>query len=324
MTASLFDKRRCEPMMLRSVCVLGGCGFIGRHLVHMLGTGSMRVTVATRRRERGKELILLPAVDVVECDIRDARQLERVIAGHDAVINLIGILRPRRRESFQNIHAELPRRIVDACRAQGVMRLLHVSALGATHDAPSEYLRSKADGEEQVRLAEAAGIHTTIVRPSVVFGADDTFLQPLLRLMRVSPILPLPCASARIQPVFVDDVARACVGALHQPATYGQSLQLCGPEVYTFIDLVRWLAQRVGVQPVLLPLNMRASMLFAALTEWLPRSPLSRDMVRSARRDNVCAEKDSPLADSMTSLNEVVSRWLSDREITMSAFRTRL
>ncbi|HEV8261873.1 MAG TPA: NAD(P)H-binding protein, partial [Burkholderiales bacterium] len=140
-------------MKIGSVCAIGGSGFLGSHIVHLLAAQGIRVRVPTRHRERAKALIVLPTVDVVNADVHEPATLSRLVAGTDAVVSLAGILHQRRKRDFARTHAELPRKIVDACREQGVRRLLHVSALGAAHDAPSEYLRSKAGGEQEIRVA---------------------------------------------------------------------------------------------------------------------------------------------------------------------------
>ncbi len=310
-------------MNTRSVCVIGGCGFIGRHVVHLLSQRSINVMVPTRRRERGRELFLLPTVEVVEADIFDPRQLARAVDGQDAVINLVGILREAHRGDFHRVHEDLPRRLVEACRTLKVPRLIHVSALGAAHDGPSHYLRSKAAGEAQIRLALAAGIATTIVRPSVVFGADDRFLNPLARLLRYTPLMLLPCAHARVQPVFVEDLARVCVGILDRADTFEQSLSVCGPHVYRLIDLVRWLARVLELQRSVVPLNSSISMLFATLTEWLPGAPLSRDMVRSSRLDSVCSTAFPEFAGAPTPLEAVAPTWLSGKDTRDTYYRYR-
>jgi NADH dehydrogenase len=220
-------------MKVETVCAIGGSGFVGSHVVRQLAARGIRVRVPTRRRERAKALIVLPTVDVINTDVHDPAELRRVVAGADAVINLAGILHEGSTGEFTRMHTELPRKIVDACREQSVRRLVHVSALKAAHDAPSEYLRSKADGEQRIRIAQASGIRTTIFRPSVIFGPEDRFLNLFARLARALPAIVLPCPEARFQPVYVEDVARAIVESLELAQTYDQNLELCGPTSYT-------------------------------------------------------------------------------------------
>jgi uncharacterized protein YbjT (DUF2867 family) len=275
-------------MQVRSVCVIGGTGFLGRHVVRRLAAQEIFVRVPTRRRERAKELILLPTVDVLTIDIHDPRLLERLVAPVDAVINLVGILRQSGGETFERNHVELPRKIVDACRETGVKRLMHVSALKAAFDAPSAYLRSKAEGESQIHAAQAIGIQTTILRPSVIFGRDDRFLNLFARLARLLPAIALASPSARFQPIFVQDVARALVECLTDPHTFARTYDLCGPKVYTLRELVEYVCRTLGVRRPIIELNESLSLLQAAILERLPGGLMTRDNVNSMRVDNVC------------------------------------
>ena len=275
-------------MQLRSVCVIGGSGFLGRHIVHRLAARDIFARVPTRRRERHKELILLPSVDLVNADVHDPETLKRLIAPVDAVFNLVGVLHESGRESFERNHVELPRRIVAACRETGVKRLVHVSALGAALDAPSAYLRSKAEGESQIHAAQATGIHTTILRPSVIFGREDRFLNLFATLARWLPAIALACPEARFQPIFVEDVARAATACLTDPHTFGHSYDLCGPKVYTLRELVQYVCRTLGVRRPIIGLPESLSLLQAAVLERLPGKLMTKDNVYSMRVDNVC------------------------------------
>jgi NADH dehydrogenase len=274
-------------MKVETVCVIGGSGFVGSQVVHQLVARGISVRVPTRRRERAKALIVLPTVDVVNADVHDQATLERMVAGTDAVISLAGILHGDARD-FARIHTELPRKIVDACRERGVRRLLHVSALNAAHDAPSEYLRSKAGGEQQIRVAQASGIRTTIFRPSVIFGREDRFLNLFARLAQALPAIMLASPKARFQPVYVEDVARAMVESLELPRTYDSSLGLCGPTAYTLQELVEYVCRLLRLERPILPLNDEMSHVLAWMMEWLPVKLLSRDNYLSMKVDSVC------------------------------------
>lgn len=275
-------------MKVRSVCVIGGAGFVGSHVVGQLAAHGIHVRVPTRRRERAKALIVLPTVDVVNADVHDPATLDRMVAGTDAVISLVGILHEGRAGDFARVHSELPRRIVDACRERGVRRLLHVSALKAAHDAPSAYLRSKADGEQQIRVAQASGIRTTIFRPSVIFGREDRFLNLFARLAHALPFIALASPKARFQPVHVEDVASAVVGSLEQSQTYDRNFDLCGPAIYTLQELVEYVCTLLQLERPILPLNDEMSHLLAWMMEWLPVKLMSRDNYYSMKVDSVC------------------------------------
>jgi NADH dehydrogenase len=275
------------------ICVLGGSGFVGRHLVEKLVERGVFVVVPSRRRERAKHLITLPTVDVVQADVHDPAALAQLVARCDAVINLVGILHGRRGEpygsDFARVHVELPKRAIAACLAAGVPRFVHVSALKAAPDAPSEYLRSKADGEGAI-VAARGGIGTTIFRPSVVFGPEDRFLNLFAELQRVLPIVFLGSPDAKFQPVYVGDVARAIATSLDDPDAAGRAYDLAGPKVYTLRELVEYAGELAGHPRPIIALGPRLSYLQAWAMEFAPVKLLSRDNVASMKVDSVSAE----------------------------------
>ena len=176
-------------MKINNVCIIGGSGFVGKHIANLLTTQEISLRIPTRHRERAKELLVLPTVDVVEANVHDDATLDRLLIGMDAVINLVGILHG----DFRSAHVELPRKIVAACNRNGIARLLHMSALNAGIDRPSAYLRSKGEGE---RIVMASGLITTIFRPSVIFGPGDSSLNLFAKLARWLPVLPLASPDA--------------------------------------------------------------------------------------------------------------------------------
>lgn len=275
-------------MNISKVVVLGGSGFVGSHIVNRLSAAGYQVKVLARRREHAKHLILLPNVQVEECDVFFDAAMTRAIGGSDAVINLVGILHESRGASFSRVHAELPRRVAEACREQGVARLLHMSALGAAPAASSAYLRSKAIGEAEVIAAADAALGVTIFRPSVIFGRGDSFLNLFARLARLLPVLLLAKPDARFQPVYVEDVAHAFVASLDNPATIGGRYDLCGPRVYTLRQLLQYIINALGLRCRIIGLNDRFSYLQAWAMEWLPVKLMTRDNYYSMQVDNVC------------------------------------
>jgi NADH dehydrogenase len=275
-------------MKLTSVCVIGGSGFLGQHVVRKLAAREIFARVPTRRREKAKELILLPTVDVINADVHDPKTLSRLLAPVDAVINLVGVLHTSGAETFERNHVELPRKIVATCREHGIKRLLHVSALKAALDAPSEYLRSKAEGESQIKSGHATGMQTTIFRPSVMFGREDRFLNLFASLAEIAPVLPLGCPRARFQPIYVEDVAQAIVSSLTDVRTFSQAYNLCGPKMYTLRELVELVCDTLGLHRKVIGLGPSLSMLQAAVLEHLPGKLMTRDNVRSMQVDNVC------------------------------------
>lgn len=303
-------------MTLHNVCILGGGGFVGHHLVALLAARGINVRVPARRREAVKDLSVLPTVEIVETDIHDPASLTRLLDGMDAVINLVGLLHETdvgksdspqaRRGSFQHAHVELPRKLVQACKNAGVPRLLHMSALGADVDSRSAYQRSKAAGEALVMQA-AGDLAVTVFRPSVIFGPGDSFLTLFADLLKLAPVVPLAGGDVRFQPVFVGDVARAFADSLDLPESFGQGYNLCGPKVYTLADLVRLTAATLDLCRVVVPLGQMPSYWFAFLMELKPGAKImTRDNHYAMLTDNVCPAGFPALFGKATALESVI------------------
>ena len=270
-------------MKYNRVLVLGGSGFVGRHLVAALVRRGVRVTVPSRHRERAKHLILLPTVDVVEADINQRGVLDRLAKGQDAVINLVGILHG----DFQRAHVEIPMTVIAACRVAGVERIVHMSALGAAPDAPSEYLRTKAMAEQA--MLDADDRHVTVFRPSVIFGPEDRFLNQFSEMAKWLAVLAVPCPDARFQPVYVGDVARAMAVSLEDTETFGQKYDLAGPREYKLKQLVELVCALTHRRRLVIGLPDRLSYLQASLLEMLPGPLMTRDNYRSMQVPNTTA-----------------------------------
>lgn len=279
---------------MKKVLVLGGTGFLGRHVCEQLNRQGIRVTVPTRRMIHGRSVQMLPLVDVIEANVHDEAQLIRLLPGHDAVVNLIAILHGKRR-AFHQAHVEFPRKLAQAMQAAGISRLVHVSALGASEQGPSLYQASKAEGEAVLR---AAGLALTVLRPSVIFGAEDRFLNLFARLQQAFPIVPLAAANTRFQPVWVGDVAQAVVQTLAQAETAGQAYECAGPEVFTLADLVRLAGRLSGHPRPVIGLPVALGYFQALAMQLMPGQPLmSTDNLRSMEVDNVASPGARSLAD---------------------------
>ena len=312
-----------------NILLIGGTGFLGsavvRELARRPASADFQFTLPTRRRDRAKHLLVLPTANVVDADVHDPATLARLMAGQDAVISLVGILkggepgrlppgplpgeggdagsprggsgnvagpvlgRPGDRapygKGFARAHVELPQKIAAAANAAGVRRVLHVSALKAAADAPSGYLRSKAAGEA---VLTAAGLDLTIFRPSVIFGPGDAFLTLFARMARIAPFFPLAGAAARFQPVWLEDVAAAVADSLLRSESIGATYDLCGPRQYSLRELVSYAAAVSGHPRAVIGLPEAVAWLQAWAMEFIPNGPMTRDNIRSMRVASVC------------------------------------
>ncbi|MBK7532874.1 complex I NDUFA9 subunit family protein [Piscinibacter sp.] len=270
------------------ILVLGGTGFVGRSvcekLVERSGGAGGSIVVPTRHIAHARDLQMLPTLQPVQADVHDDAQLAQMVAGRDAVINLVAVLQGDERR-FRHVHVDLPTRLARACQAAGVKRLVHVSALGVGANAPSHYLRSKAAGEAALA---AAGLELTVLRPSVIFGAHDKLLNMFAALQGLAPFVPLAGADSRYQPVWVDDVAAAIVRCLDDPATIGKTYECTGPDVYTLRELVQAAGRWAGHERPVFGLPGGLAQLQARVMEMLPGEPLmSRDNLASMRVPNI-------------------------------------
>ena len=270
------------------ILVLGGTGFVGRHVCEQLARLGWQITVPTRRALHAASVQSLPGLTVIEASVHKPADLARLMPGHDAVVNLVAVLHGNE-ERFEQVHVDLPGKIAQAMRTAGVQRLVHVSALGADPQGPSMYQRSKARGET---VLHNAGLDVTVLRPSVIFGAEDKFLNLFADLQAIVPFMPLAGSGTRFAPVWVADVAQAVVSCLQKPDTIGQTYELCGPDVLTLGELVQRAGQWAGVnhgrgRPVM-GLPMWVGWLQAAAMELAPGEPLmSRDNLASMKVDNI-------------------------------------
>lgn len=302
--------------MTFSVLILGGSGFVGRALCEQLTRhfgSEVRITVPTRRLRSAQAVQSLPTVTAVQADV--FHDLPALLAGQDAVVNLIAILQGDT-AAFEHAHVELPRRLVAAMTASGVKRLVHVSALGVSEHAPSRYLRSKAAGEAVLHVGTQTGaLALTLLRPSLVFGAEDRSVNLFAQLQKFAPVMPLAGSTAQLQPVWVQDLACALVEVLVRREAIDQTYEIAGPQVLTLGDLVR-LAGRVAGHPrPVLPLPGPLATLQALAMECLPGEPLlSRDNLASLSVPNVASGKLPGLAAlgiTASSLDAVLPTYLA-------------
>jgi NADH dehydrogenase len=279
-------------MAARSVCVLGGSGFVGTHLVAALAREGWRITVPTRDPARAGHIAMIPSLRLVAADVHDPAALADLCAGQQAAVNLVGILNERGRDGrgFQHAHADLARKLVDACRRQRVDRLVQVSALNAdAENGPSHYLRSKGRAERIVREESGPDLRWTIFQPSVIFGPGDDFVNRFARLLRALPLaFPLARPGARFAPVWVDDVVAAILRALADEATAGETYELGGPDVLSLREIVVMVRDRLRLRRAIIGIPDFAARLQAAIFDFVPGKPFSTDNYRSLTVDSVC------------------------------------
>jgi NADH dehydrogenase len=275
------------------VTVFGGSGFVGSHVVRALAKRGLRLRVAVRNPGRGYKLRMLGDVgqiEVVQANVRNPASIARALAGAQACVNLVGILHESGRQKFQSIHAMGARNLAEAAKAEGVERFVQVSAIGADPESPSKYARTKAMGEAAVREIIPSAV---ILRPSIVFGAEDSFFNRFAAMASFSPVLPLIGGGAtRFQPVFVGDVAAAVAGAVMDRATEGRTFELGGPGTYSFKALMQLICRETGRRPLLAPVPFPIAALIGLggdLVGGLIAPPLTSDQVEQLRVDNVAA-----------------------------------
>ena len=275
------------------IVLLGATGFVGHHLLPSLSAAGHECVALSRYKPGCRDLTLIPRVQVRQCDVHDAEGLRAAFSGADCVINMVGILNESGRsgKGFRKAHVELNRSVIDACRSAGVSRFLYVSALHAGQGR-SHYLKSKGEAEDLIRAAE--DIDSTIVQPSVIFGAGDSFFNRFAALLKMVPVLPLACPDARMQPVWVGDVSRGIVRALADPNTIGKTLAMVGPEAFTLRELVEFTARAAGLKRIIVGLPDVLSRLQAAVMDFVPGKPFSTDNYLSLQTDNTSDDNSLP------------------------------
>ncbi|WP_198263881.1 complex I NDUFA9 subunit family protein [sulfur-oxidizing endosymbiont of Gigantopelta aegis] len=311
------------------ICVIGGTGFVGTQLITTLVAQGHSIKVITRRPERNRHLKTLPNVKVMSIDFFGNKVLERQIDTYDVVINLAGILNPSGKNTFEQVHENIALRVAQATQAVGTPRFLHMSALHADANGPSEYLRSKGRAVNKILAIE--GLNTTIFSPSVIFGHGDSFFNRFAQLLNMMPIVfPLTCASARFAPVYVGDVVDAFINSIDKPETYGKNYALCGPQTYSLQELVQYTAQQINSKCLIVPLNRFISKPLAFMMGLFPGAPITLDNFNSMSVHSTCSNESQNeftqiLNVQLHSIDSVVPAYLAGRDFTgqMDVFRSQ-
>ena len=278
-------------MATRSIAtVFGGSGFIGRYVVKRLAAQGHVVRIAGRNTEASKPLMVAGRVGQVVplyVALNSEAQVQRAVEGADMVVNLVGILAESREGDFMRVQGEGAGRIARAAAAARVGRVVHVSAIGASHDSPSAYAKSKAAGEDAVRKAMNSAV---ILRPSLVFGAEDQFFNRFGAMAMTLPVMPVIAGDTRFQPVYVGDVADAVMAGLDREDAQGRTFELGGPKVWTFRELLQWILTETRRNRFMLEMPMGLARIQARIGELIPGKPFTRDQLLLLQRDNVVTD----------------------------------
>lgn len=303
-------------MKTYNICVLGGTGFVGKHLINRLASEGHQIRVLTRHREQHRDLLVLPTVTLISANIHNQNELSKNFAGQDVIINLVGILNEsgHKGQGFQRAHVQLTQKVVQACESNKVTRLLHMSALNANAKKKiSHYLLSKGQAEDLVHIINT--LQVTSFRPSVIFGDGDSFINRFYKLLKLMPFaMPLACPEARFAPIYIGDVVEIMLQSLHNPKTIGQRYNLCGPKVYTLKQLVQYTASFLPYRRHVLGLPPLLSKLQAYILEYFPGKPFSIDNFNSLQVDSVCKEPFPEIFDIQPrTLEEIVPQYLNNQ-----------
>ncbi len=311
------------------ILVLGGSGFVGGHLARRLSRDGHTMTVATRYAAGCRHLEVVPGVRIRQFNPYDADELARHLQEHDAAINLVGILNERifaGGRGFRRAHVELVETLINACIETGTRRLIHMSALNAGQ-GESQYLKTRGEAENMITdVARRGQLDTTIMRPSTIFGPDDSFLNRFATLLKISPALPLARPRARFAPVYVGDVTDAFARVLERKESFGKAHELCGSEQWALIDLVRWLRDQLGLRRAVIGLPDLLARLQGAVFDFVPGRPFSSDNYKSLKLDSVCMRNGfGELGIRPWGMSELAPTWLteSDKQSRYQRFRRR-
>jgi len=264
--------------------VFGGTGFVGRRVVHHLHDLGTRVRVVSRHRGLAED----EGIEPIDGDVHDERCVEATLAGADGAVNAVSLYVERGSDTFHSVHVEVAGKIAKAARQAGIRRFVHISGIGADTASPSTYIRSRGEGEAAVQTAFPGAV---IVRPAVMFAADDAFLTTILRLLRSLPAYPIfGDGRTRLQPVHADDVAAAIAQILRQSNKPYPVYELAGPRVYSYEELLRTIARIAELRPVLTRIPFAFWDALASFAERLPRSPLTRNQVELMQIDTTASE----------------------------------
>ncbi|MDC0089050.1 complex I NDUFA9 subunit family protein [Gammaproteobacteria bacterium] len=276
---------------LGKITILGGTGFIGSQLCAKLSPLCDKIHVLTRNTEANKDLKLIPNLEIIQANVLDDRTLNSMFASSDIVINTIGILNESGRDNtFYNLHYELTKKVSNAIKINKVKRYLHISSLNADPRAISQYLITKGLAENYIRDNTNNFCNTTIFRPSIVFGEDDSFFNKFSTILKFLPIFPLACPNSKFMPIYVNELTDFMVSTIRDNTTYGQKIDVTGPNEYTFRQLIDITLKSLKIRRLIIPLNYTLSKLQAVIFQRLPGKLFTLDNFLSLQTDSCSNE----------------------------------
>ena len=275
-----------------NVVLFGGTGFVGTHLARKLASMHFNIVVPTRRPHRHRDLLVLPTLKLVKANIQDEDDINKLVENANVVVNLVGILNETGKgSSFENIHVKFPEKLAKTCLKSQVNQFIHISSIGANIDAPSAYLRSKGQAEALISRVAEQGLSTTIFRPSVIFGPDDSFTRRFEQLLKLSMgWFFLVSPESRMQPVYVQDVVECIAQAMNEPRAAGKCYELAGPEEFNLFEIVSLIDELIQGNHKIIRLSPAVSRRMAAFMQYIPGKPLTPDNLLSLQVPNVSSE----------------------------------
>jgi len=286
----------------QQIILLGGSGFVGRHLAIELANRGYRVTLPCRRPHRLKELNILAGIQLLQANIMDQAELNNLTQGHDVVINLVGVLNESGKTKFRRIHVDFVKSVVTACQTNKIKRLLHISALGANQaSGSSHYLRTKGEGENLIHTFGQKDLQVTSFQPSVIFGPDDSFINQFAGILKwCQGVFPIACPQSRFAPVFIGDVVRFMTDSIENQQTHGHRYPLCGPEIFTLKQILQLITRTQGFNCKIIGLPDSLAKLQAIILQSLPGKLFTMDNFRSLQPPSTCPSDNKPCQTSLS------------------------
>ena len=275
---------------MKVISVFGGSGFLGSELIRSFNKKNIQIRLFTRNKLNANHLKANPRLDIIE--ITKKTNLKKALIGSDIVINLVGILHESKSESFDDIHAKRLKKIANASSAARVKRFIHVGAMGASKNAPSKYLQSKAKGEDFIRH-ECINCAWTIFKPSIIFGPKDKFINMFYSMVKYLPMILLISPHAKFQPIYVNDVVEIIIKSFYDKKTFNKSYDLGGPKIYSFYEIIKLIASYQKRSVWILPLSKKISYIVVSIIECLPLKIITRDNLKSMSLDNTTKINDA-------------------------------